>query len=311
MRCSVSVHNAGLDPIGTANQVLGWVVVEWPLPWPPKVEAVAELATVRDRAADLGYRLQLAHHLDARVAPHRVLVAHRDRGPFRAFDVQAWSLGDRGGLDSAERRDALAALTLDALTGAVPSDPSVDLPRLLVCSHGARDVCCGSFGTHLASDLAAARPGLEIWRTSHLGGHRFAPTALSLPDGNLWAHLDVETAAGVADRSLDPAVAATHYRGCSATRPEAQLAERAALMAEGWSVFDAERETGAEPDAEASDGTGRLAWCVVRRRDGTATRYEGRVSVNREIHLPPCGGIDATELRHDLRIDDARVTSVA
>ena len=51
---------------------------------------------------------------------------------------------------------------------------------ILVCTHGARDACCGKFGYGFYVEmrgLAAVRgDGVRVWRTSHLGGHRFAPT---------------------------------------------------------------------------------------------------------------------------------------
>lgn len=55
-------------------------------------------------------------------------------------------------------------------------------PQILVCTNGKRDVCCALHGVALLRSLAAANvPGL--WETTHLGGHRFAPTLLTLPEG--------------------------------------------------------------------------------------------------------------------------------
>jgi hypothetical protein len=309
MRCSVSVQKSGLDPTGTANNVLGYVVVEWPLPWPAKVEAVEPLAPVLDRAADLGLRVQLAHHIDAHIAPSRVLLVRRQEGAFHSYAMDGWSLPDPGvPLERAERQAQLVQLALDALAGGHEPDADFAPPDVLICTHGKRDVCCGSYGTHLVNDFAAARPQLRVWRTSHLGGHRFAPTALTLPDGNVWAYLDVDVLGAIIDRTLDPAVAAAHYRGCSAARPEAQLAERSALVAEGWPLLDRTRTTGATPiDGQAA----HEVWCEVEHADGSRIRYSGRVVVNREIHLPPCGSTDATKPHHDLRIDDLRIDELA
>ena len=38
-----------------------------------------------------------------------------------------------------------------------------------------------------------------MWESSHLGGHRFAPTALVLPTGYLYGHLDLRCAVAVAE----------------------------------------------------------------------------------------------------------------
>ena len=59
-------------------------------------------------------------------------------------------------------------------------------PRLLLM---AGDRCCGSLGTALAQELLAdplqLGDDVRVWRTSHTGGHRFAPTALVLPQGTV------------------------------------------------------------------------------------------------------------------------------
>jgi hypothetical protein len=55
-------------------------------------------------------------------------------------------------------------------------------PLTLVCTNGRRDRCCGLYGAALYREMAAVG-GTAVWQTTHLVGHRFAPTLLSLPDG--------------------------------------------------------------------------------------------------------------------------------
>ena len=55
-------------------------------------------------------------------------------------------------------------------------------PLLLVCTHSKRDLCCAMYGRPLAAGLASnPNYAQAVWETSHLGGHRFAPTAVQLP----------------------------------------------------------------------------------------------------------------------------------
>jgi hypothetical protein len=54
----------------------------------------------------------------------------------------------------------------------------VSEPTLLLCTNGARDRCCALLARPLLDRLAST----ATWECSHLGGHRFAPTALRLPD---------------------------------------------------------------------------------------------------------------------------------
>jgi hypothetical protein len=61
----------------------------------------------------------------------------------------------------------------------------------------------------------------EVWETSHLGGHRFAPTYVSLPDGYLFGGADAVFATTEASR------------GRSSLPPPAQVAELAVLRHHG------------------------------------------------------------------------------
>lgn len=60
---------------------------------------------------------------------------------------------------------------------------------ILVCTHGKRDRCCAKFGMTIFCEAVAREPEL-VWQTSHLGGHRFAATALSLPAGICYGRLE-------------------------------------------------------------------------------------------------------------------------
>ncbi len=88
-------------------------------------------------------------------------------------------------LDSLEN---LADLDLESLPA---SDP---MPTCLVCVHGRRDRCCGERGSAVFRALQAH--DVEVWQTSHLGGHRFAACALWLPGGLMYGRLRPEDVDG-------------------------------------------------------------------------------------------------------------------
>ncbi|WP_269844536.1 sucrase ferredoxin [Actinokineospora bangkokensis] len=60
-----------------------------------------------------------------------------------------------------------------------------------MCTNGRRDVCCAVVGRPVAAGLAEEF-GEAVWESTHLGGHRFAPTGLLLPSGYAYGGLDVE-----------------------------------------------------------------------------------------------------------------------
>jgi hypothetical protein len=51
-----------------------------------------------------------------------------------------------------------------------------------VCTNGKRDKCCAKFGIEIYQEMVTGH-GDSVWQTNHLGGHRFAATAVSLPQG--------------------------------------------------------------------------------------------------------------------------------
>jgi hypothetical protein len=106
------------------------------------------------------------------------------------------------------------------------TDP--DAPILAVCTNSARDACCGIDGRALVASLSDS-PG--VWECSHLGGHRFAPTALLVSHGLVYGRLDVHAARTLIDEG--PGLSTAGFlRGRSALPPPAQAAE-AHLLARG------------------------------------------------------------------------------
>ncbi len=62
-------------------------------------------------------------------------------------------------------------------------------------------------------------PEVRLWRTSHTGGHRFAPTALVLPSATLWAWADVDLLDRVVGAHGPLSEVVGRYRGCATLGP--------------------------------------------------------------------------------------------
>jgi hypothetical protein len=231
LRCSEVARREEYRPAGTAASSPVYLLVELPLPWPADIAEHPLLQSVRQLAGEHGARLQALVPTGDDPDSSRVVVYRRPVGPF-----QAYARTERQG-----SLDDLPAMIVAALDEAARSDhEAVDddpLMDVLVCTHGTRDVCCGRNGIGVHRDLLALDlPGVRVWRTSHTGGHRFAPTAVTFPDGRAWAWVDAPTLVGLVRRTLDPRLAARHDRGCVAfPDPFTQAAEAAVLAVEGWS----------------------------------------------------------------------------
>jgi hypothetical protein len=65
--------------------------------------------------------------------------------------------------------------------------------QLSVCTHGRHDKCCAKFGQQLFDTLRESinesDHTIEIWESSHLGGHRFAATVLDMPSGKMYGRI--------------------------------------------------------------------------------------------------------------------------
>jgi hypothetical protein len=234
--CSAFSERLAEPLAGTAPVTAAWLAVEQPGPWGARAliqsHLDAELGGQLDRKADgTGVRIALirrvGHHAlteAAADAPRRVLICTTAPG---AADLRALTVTDPRELLDLDFA-ALGRGEIDA--GAPHPDPA-----LLVCTNGKRDRCCALLGRSLALDLAEATSGtpLELWEADHLGGHRFAPTAMVLPTGYVYGRLDAATALAAVDAAAHGRVATERARGrCTWSRPgqAADLALRAELQ---------------------------------------------------------------------------------
>jgi hypothetical protein len=280
-RCSPWTRAQGVDPIGSAGQLDQLLLVEWPLPWPADVADIPELA---DIAADARARLMaVVPRADDAEGDGQVRVVHHRRvGTHRLT-----------GIDHRVDRAAVPGLLHDLLdappgdhldwTSAIGEAP----PEVLVCGHGRRDPCCGRWGTLLHVELAARRTDIRVWRCSHTGGHRFAPTAITLPDGRAWAYADVDLIERVLARQGDVAALAPHDRGGLAFDPWAQVVDRELFVRRGWSWLD--HEIIECRTWTADDGRRAIVRLRWRRPAGQEEIAQAEVAVARILPVLVCG----------------------
>ena len=102
----------------------------------------------------------------------------------------------------------------------------IEGPLALVCTHGKRDVCCALKGRPLAAELVEQFPG-SVWESSHLKGHRFAPTSLLLPWGYSFGRLNGQAAAEMLRLAFRGEMFLPANRGSGRLSPRGQVAELA------------------------------------------------------------------------------------
>jgi hypothetical protein len=290
--CSVVAQEAELPLVGTAPCTTGFLLVEWPRPWPARLEDVAELGPVhgalaRSGAAGRSVRLQLIGTRETGATSRVALFARPSTsGPFALV-----------GEEQVERH-AVPATVIDLLDRPVSALRS-PTRELLVCGNGARDVCCGSLGVRVADRASEVFAG-NVWRTSHTGGHRFAPTGFTLPDGAFWGRLDDGAVEAILRRDVPVSTVLDHFRGSALhCDPAVQAAEQAVLGIVGWSLLDAPRSAVTVTDP---DGTKRILY-HYRDADGNDAAFRAVLGGGAEVTVPGCrAGAPVTQRTYEVRM---------
>ncbi|WP_406298827.1 sucrase ferredoxin [Embleya sp. NBC_00888] len=294
--CVFLSHELAEPMAGTAPTTRGWLLVEHPGPWAAKAltgsrgldDGVGR--ELDERAGRAGFRAALIRRPDqAGRRPDEASPRADDAGgPADAGTAPdgprtvflAWT--EPGGTWLRRLRVARAAdlLTLDLAALAGPAEPAlgepVAEPLILVCTNGKRDRCCAVEGRPLAAALAASLPG-AAWEVTHLGGHRFAPTAIVLPQGYLYGRLDPTSARAVIAAARRGEMLPDRCRGRATYSRAGQAAELAVRTdcgerrADALSVYDerAEDDGGWTVRVDHTDGR---TWTVAvdARREAPA-----------------------------------------
>ncbi|MEY9908570.1 hypothetical protein ABIA35_004803 [Catenulispora sp. MAP12-49] len=308
--CSVLSRELDEPLAGTGAEATAWVLVEQPGPWGRATVTESRLdpalgAELEGRTAGTGVRLALIRRVEDH---HDAAPRHRRWFAASTHPKRTWLASgvveyptdllkiDFTALGAGDRR-AVAALDAE-----FPGTP-----LLGVCTNGKRDACCATRGRQVAVAAealdSASGPGADaafpaVWEITHLGGHRFAPTAVVLPSGYSYGRLDAASAVSVLADARHGRMAVANCRGRS-TWPRAgqvaELAVRSALGETAQDALDVVAVTQTAPDPEP-------AWtAVVEHPDGRAFA----VSVTGALAAVPrpesCGKADGTPL--ELRVD--------
>ncbi|WP_194911726.1 sucrase ferredoxin [Catenulispora rubra] len=306
--CSVLSRELGEPLAGTGAVARAWLLVEQPGPWGRAAVTESRLdpelgAELEGRTAGTQVRLALIrrvedHHDSAPRHRRWFAASTHPKRTWLATGVVEYPTDllkiDFAALDAGNRR-AVAELEHEF----------VDAPLLGVCTNGKRDACCATVGRQVAVSVealdAASGPGglyPSVWEITHLGGHRFAPTAVVLPSGYSYGRLDTAAAGRVLAEARGGRMALDGCRGRSTWPRAGQVAELAVREALGETAEAALDVVSVNQTA----GDPEPAWTVVvEYEDGRA--YEVSVTGSSAAVPRPesCGKADGTPL--ELRAD--------
>jgi len=153
--------------------------------------------------------------------------------------------------------DELLALDVDAYRRGAEAleGERVAGPLFAVCTDGRVDPCCAREGMAVYRALAE-RAGARARRVSHLGGCRFAPNVVTLPDGVLYGRVAPADAGRLVRETGEGRLLGDLYRGRATLDAEANAAEtflRRALDAWTLDAFRLEARRPVETPAGATD----------------------------------------------------------
>ncbi|MBL1067103.1 sucrase ferredoxin [Streptomyces sp. 7-21] len=291
MSTCAALSEAENEPLaGTAATAATWLALEQPGPWGADALASSRLdpstgRALAEAAGGTGVRVALIRR------PGRA--GGTSAGPWRRA-VLAHTAPGRTWVRTALLADPRELLALDfARLGGGHHDgwgePHRGAPLLLVCANGRRDRCCAVLGRPLAAQAEAAG-GAWVWESSHLGGHRFAPTLLALPHGYAYGRVTPLATKAVLAGLLDGRVVLDGCRGRSTWDRPGQAAELAVRAHTG--------ETGADALTAATRALSGGSWEVdVRHADGRSWRVSVRQEHGRAPVPASCGATPAPQPR--------------
>ncbi|MDJ0517053.1 MAG: sucrase ferredoxin [Trichodesmium sp. MO_231.B1] len=242
--CADACRKADEDIIGSGTNYSVYILIECPYPWEynafesrflPKNLEVLMAAVKRD---NLSLRfLLITQNQNYRQNNRKILIYEKEQSSFingykkYEFDV--------------DHPEKIAPIIQKYLAGD-NLDTKTQNPRtrdILVCTHGSHDKCCAKYGNPFYTEAkkTISQLGLKntrIWKASHFGGHRFAPTIIDFPDGRYYGLLNQESFQAILLRTENIELLNRVYRGWGILPTCIQVLERELIFRHGWEWFE-------------------------------------------------------------------------
>ncbi|MTJ09590.1 MULTISPECIES: sucrase ferredoxin [unclassified Anabaena] len=231
------------DVIGSATNYQTYILVECPTPWayeafnskwvPDNLRSLVEDI----QRAKLPIRfLLIANDESHQVEETTLLIYQQQEGLSSGYQKQEFKLPNIEQVAGVVSK-YLAGVTTDyEITSSITRD-------ILICTHGSHDQCCARYGNPFyfyaqktVSDLQLNH--VRMWRSSHFGGHRFAPTAIDFPQGRYYGVLDQDAFKSILTQTGDIQCLNKVYRGWGILPNPLQILERELMLRLGWDWFN-------------------------------------------------------------------------
>lgn len=242
--CAEASRQVGEDIIGSGSIYQTYVLVECALPWVSEAfeskHVPQNLKNLEEevKQSKLPVRFLLIADNQTKDKKHtKVLIYNKSKEGFSTgYSKQEFTVTNL---------EQVADLVRNYLNrnGYADKNNQSKIRDILVCTHGSHDMCCARYGNPFymqaldaISELSLSN--IRIWRASHFGGHRFAPTAIDFPDGRYYGVLDQPSFKSILTRSGDIECLNKVYRGWGILPNPVQVLERELIRRHGWDWFN-------------------------------------------------------------------------
>lgn len=241
------------DIIGSGTNYSTYVLVECPPPWTSNAfESKSVPQNLRDLIEEVEQRQPSVRFL--LIAPQQLIAsaiaadgANKTHTKVLIFDRKKEALvkGYKKSEFNVEAIAQVADVVRTYLAGGIPDceRETNETRDIIICTHGSHDKCCARYGNPFYRQALAAVCNLSlshirVWKSSHFGGHRFAPTAIDFPEGRYYGTLDRDSFESILTRTGDIKCLNRVYRGWSLLPTAIQVLERELMLRYGWDWFN-------------------------------------------------------------------------
>ncbi|TAL21884.1 MAG: sucrase ferredoxin [Frankiales bacterium] len=238
--CSDASRARDEPQAATASRVARWLLVEHRGAWGPQSVPSSRMTPNVARA--------LAQ--TAGGAGARLVLVRRPHGAPQTDGRHVFAVDSSPGGERIRTRHVADDTDLTRLGWDDEDWAAYDGPLYLVCTHGRHDRCCALRGRPVAQALSRAHPE-RTWESSHIGGDRFAPNLVVLPEGLYFGRVEVGDAVRLVEELAAGRLPAGHVRGRSSLPLPTQAAQGFAREQLGlWGVHELvpAGQAGLEPD---------------------------------------------------------------
>jgi len=214
--CSQVCLEAEEPLAGTAVRVDVWIMLEYRRAW----QAKALNNNTLEAATNSWIEKTVAAFAEQGLVARPQLI----RRPQRS-DGMALFVARDGQLSGIVVEDEQGLQKLDLLNNTLPAVPG---PQYFVCTNAKRDLCCAKFGRPTFAALHKLVPD-RVWQTTHVGGHRYAPNVLALPQAELYGRVMASDVPEFLTATEHHRVAVEFLRGNTSYSKIAQSAEHRLL----------------------------------------------------------------------------------